>query len=59
MDETVTIIETTTDPLTLKPGKADSAVAFLNQWSEWLAEVIETIKAFFDRLTEAFASEGE
>lgn len=55
MDETTTIIEIATDELTLKADKADSAVAFLNEWSAWLAEVIEVIKAFFEKLSAAFA----
>lgn len=30
--------------------KADNAVAFLDEMSMWLAEVIKVIKEFFDRL---------
>ena len=53
--ETTTIHEIATDPITLQPDKADSAIAFLEEWSMWLAELIEIFKNFFDRIKEAFA----
>ncbi len=45
-----TTYEIATDELTLQPDKADSAVAFLDQWSNWLARIIDIIMKFFDEL---------
>ncbi len=37
-------------------NKAENAVAFLEQWSTWLEQLINIVKGFFDRLMEAFNS---
>lgn len=50
----ITTNEVTTDELTLQPNKAENAVEFLSYWSQWLAQIIEVIKGFFDRIKEAF-----
>ena len=38
-------------------NKADTAIAFLEEWSTWLAELINLFKEFFARISEAFSSE--
>lgn len=38
-------------------NKADTAIAFLEDYSKWLVELIEIFKAFFERISEAFKSE--
>ena len=55
MEETTIITEVTTDELTLKPGKADTAITFLQDWSAWIAEIIAVIKNFFDKISGALA----
>ncbi len=56
MPEVITTQEVSTDELTLQPNKAESAIAFLDYWSQWLATIVEIIKNFFDRIKEAFDS---
>lgn len=36
--------------------KAQNAIDFLGQWSTWLAQLIEIVKDFFNRISEAFNS---
>lgn len=52
----ITTNEVSTDGLTLQPNKSENAVEFLSYWSQWLAAIIDIIKGFFDRISEAFNS---
>lgn len=54
MEET-TKYEVTTDELTLQPNKAETAIAFLGEWSGYIVQFIEICKNFFERIKEAFA----
>ncbi len=56
MDFEITTNEVSTDDLTLQPNKAESAIAFLDFWSQWFAAIIEIIKNFFNTIMEAFGS---
>lgn len=56
MIDEITTNEVSTDELTLQPNKAENAVEFLSYWSQWLAAIIEVIKDFFNRISEAFNS---
>lgn len=53
--ETTAVYEPTTNELTLKEGKADTAITFLQDWSKWIAEIITVIKDFFDKISGALA----
>ncbi len=58
MNETTTIREEiTTDPLTLQPNKADTAIAFLGEWADYIVQFIEIVKNFFDKIKAAFETE--
>ncbi len=56
MIDEITTNEVSTDGLTLQPNKAESAIAFLDYWSQWFAAIIEVIVDFFNRIAEAFSS---
>lgn len=56
MNNETTTFEITTDPLTLEANKAETAIAFLEEWSTWLAKLIEIFKNFFNKIAEAFNS---
>lgn len=53
--ETTTKQEITTDELTLQPNKAETAIAFLGEWADYIVQFIEIVKNFFERIKEAFA----
>ena len=56
-----TIPDSTMDEIVAGAGgnvenKAETAIAFLDEWSTWLATLINLFKDFFDRISEAFNS---
>lgn len=58
MNETTTLREEiTTDPLTLQPNKADTAIAFLQDWSGYIVQFIEIVKNFFEKIKALFETE--
>ncbi len=57
MNETTKIYEVTTDPLTLEANKADTAIAFLGEWADYIVKFIEIVKDFFEKIKAAFATE--
>lgn len=38
-------------------NKAETAIAFLDEWSTWIAELINLFKDFFAKISEAFSTE--
>lgn len=52
-----TTFEITTDELTLQPNKAETAIAFLNEWAGYIEQFIEICKNFFEKIKGLFATE--
>ncbi len=38
-------------------NKAENAIAFLDEWSTWIAQLIELFKDFFAKISAAFSTE--
>ena len=57
MNETTKLYEATTDPLTLEVSKADTAIAFLGEWADYIVQFIDIVKNFFDKIKAAFETE--